>query len=376
MGRTASLSRVGNLSALTNRPVVGRPTVTSISPATGVEAGGTVVSIGGTNFESGMTFTIGGNACTSVSVTGSGSATATTPAGTGTDDVVGTTSYGSGTLAGGFAYSGASSGTTVLTMDYTRGGGTGRSNDALEDVNIWDVSSGYNASAGSQIVSAATAGAPGSGNVLQSLCGATPGGFLNALVTGLGTIDSGETRNYRWTFRFDQQISGDTEQHPIQDGTGGHSTISWGFYTYYTTATTWAFKFRPNAGSNGGLSGNDHYWGSALGALTTGTWYQFEIQIHRTSSTEFKMHGRVYNAAGTVIMDDEDFVNLNGTKNLSADSPTFNLHSTLGADTLDALHWGCNGITGATIGDPYAHEGGLKIVDGLSPGSGWIGAYS
>ncbi len=65
------------------------PTVSSISPATGLAAGGTTVTITGTNFvgsEEQVSF--GGTAATNVTVNSPTSITATTPAGNGTVDVV------------------------------------------------------------------------------------------------------------------------------------------------------------------------------------------------------------------------------------------------------------------------------------------------
>ena len=87
-------------------PVSGPPTVTSISPTSGTTAGGTSVTITGTNFISGTTVTIGGSSCTSVVVVSSTSITCTTPAGTaGAQDVVVATGVSpNATLAGGFTY--------------------------------------------------------------------------------------------------------------------------------------------------------------------------------------------------------------------------------------------------------------------------------
>jgi uncharacterized repeat protein (TIGR02059 family) len=87
-------------------PVSGPPTVTSISPTSGTTAGGTSVTITGTNFISGATVTIGGNSCTSVVVVSSTSITCTTPSGTaGSQDVVVATGVSpNATLAGGFTY--------------------------------------------------------------------------------------------------------------------------------------------------------------------------------------------------------------------------------------------------------------------------------
>ena len=57
------------------------PTVTSVSPNNGPTAGGTAVTITGTNFAAGATVTFGGTAATNVVVVSSTTITATTPAG-------------------------------------------------------------------------------------------------------------------------------------------------------------------------------------------------------------------------------------------------------------------------------------------------------
>lgn len=86
------------------------PTVTAISPNTGTTAGGTSVTITGTNFTGVTGVTIGGAAATSVTVVSDTSITATTPAGTaGTASVVVTTSGGSNAGNGLFTYSAPSS---------------------------------------------------------------------------------------------------------------------------------------------------------------------------------------------------------------------------------------------------------------------------
>ena len=64
------------------------PTLTLIAPANGSSAGGTSVTLTGTNFESGATVTIGPATATSVVVVSPTSITAITPAGTGAQNVV------------------------------------------------------------------------------------------------------------------------------------------------------------------------------------------------------------------------------------------------------------------------------------------------
>jgi hypothetical protein len=82
------------------------PSVASVSPSSGPTAGGTNVTITGTNFDSG-TVTIGGASATNVTVVSDTQITATTPAGTaGARDVAFTRSSDgkSDTLVGGFTY--------------------------------------------------------------------------------------------------------------------------------------------------------------------------------------------------------------------------------------------------------------------------------
>jgi len=81
------------------------PTVSSVTPNTGSTAGGTSVTITGTNFATGATVTFGATAATNVVVVNSTSITATTPAGSaGAVTVKVTVSGQSGNLTNGFTY--------------------------------------------------------------------------------------------------------------------------------------------------------------------------------------------------------------------------------------------------------------------------------
>ena len=84
---------------------VGTPTVSSVSPNNGPTAGGTGVTITGTNFAAGATVTFGGTAATNVVVVSSTSITATTPAhAAGAVTVTVTVNGQSGSLSNGFTY--------------------------------------------------------------------------------------------------------------------------------------------------------------------------------------------------------------------------------------------------------------------------------
>ncbi len=74
--------------------VAGTPTVTGISPTTGPHAGGTTVTITGTNFAGASAVKFGGSEATSFTVVSPTSITATSPAGSGTVDVTVTTPGG------------------------------------------------------------------------------------------------------------------------------------------------------------------------------------------------------------------------------------------------------------------------------------------
>lgn len=81
------------------------PTITDISPATGAIAGGTVVTITGTNLGNTTGVTFGGTAGTALTNTSSTEVTVTTPAhASGAVDVVLTTVAGPVTETGGYTY--------------------------------------------------------------------------------------------------------------------------------------------------------------------------------------------------------------------------------------------------------------------------------
>ena len=81
-------------------------TIGTLTPATGAAAGGTAVSMAGTNFSGTTGVTVGGAAATSVVVVSNERITFVTPAGTaGARDVVVQDDAGNVTKTGGFTYS-------------------------------------------------------------------------------------------------------------------------------------------------------------------------------------------------------------------------------------------------------------------------------
>ncbi len=86
-------------------PQSGAPTITSVTPASGLSTGGTPIVIVGTGFVSGATVAVGGAAATSVVVVSPTLITAVTPPGTGTAPLTVTTSAGASPAGAQFTYS-------------------------------------------------------------------------------------------------------------------------------------------------------------------------------------------------------------------------------------------------------------------------------
>jgi hypothetical protein len=99
------------------------PSVSGITPNTGSTAGGTSVTISGSNLRSATGITIGGNACTSPSANSDTAVTCTTPAGSaGTASVIVSTASGSSSANTLFTYTAASY--TISTTASPSMGGT------------------------------------------------------------------------------------------------------------------------------------------------------------------------------------------------------------------------------------------------------------
>lgn len=85
--------------------MLGNSVARGYGPQAGPAAGGTLVTVNGTNFVTGATVTFGGNPASGLIVVNSTTITCSTPAvAAGAVDVAVTTTGGTGTLTGGFTY--------------------------------------------------------------------------------------------------------------------------------------------------------------------------------------------------------------------------------------------------------------------------------
>lgn len=111
--------------ALTYAPVAS-PTITTVAPNAGPVAGGTVITLTGTGFKSGLTVTVGGTAATGVTFIDSTTVQATTPAKAAAvyNVVLTNTDGGSKTVLNGFIYQAAPVITAASPPSGTIAGGT------------------------------------------------------------------------------------------------------------------------------------------------------------------------------------------------------------------------------------------------------------
>jgi hypothetical protein len=101
------------------------PTISAVNPSSGTTAGGDAVTIDGSGFFAPVSVTFGGNGAVSLSVVSTTQMTCTTPAhAAATVDVVATTSWGTGSKAGGFTYADPPTVSSVSPNQGPPGGGT------------------------------------------------------------------------------------------------------------------------------------------------------------------------------------------------------------------------------------------------------------
>jgi hypothetical protein len=157
----------------------------------------------------------------------------------------------------------------------------------------------------------------------------------------------------------------DEGSHPIQDG-GAVSQSNW----YMSTTNSGA-----NLGS--GQWGLDFFFGGnpwgfdcfTLGArdgqytpLQKGQVYRFEIQVVRTAQSRFRFHVWVYNSAGNLLYDDNDFHSRDGSRTLANYEHTFNVV----ANTSIFLA-GWNGIAGGASWPIHSSDqAAFAVVQGFA----------
>ncbi|MHC5018853.1 MAG: IPT/TIG domain-containing protein [Planctomycetota bacterium] len=150
------------------------PTLTNVTPGAGPLAGGTALTLTGTNFVTGATVTVGGSSATSVTVVSASTITCTAPSGTQGPATVVVTNIDtqSATLAGGYIYQGPAP--TLSSVSPAAGPLAGGTTVTLTGTNFvagatvtfgGNPATGVNVVSGTQITCATPAGTIGSTNV-------------------------------------------------------------------------------------------------------------------------------------------------------------------------------------------------------------------
>ncbi|HEY0674232.1 MAG TPA: Ig-like domain-containing protein [Longimicrobiales bacterium] len=250
----------------------------------------------------------------------------------------------------------------VFSSDFSTALGT--SSAAVTDGGRWNIQATTPETM--RIISAAGLGFP-SANVMEMIATSERQGFAIIRKTGMPIPAVGESRYYRWYIRVMQPDNlSDYNSHPIQDGNAASQT-NWMFLVIGQggPGSVPAGHYQPEFWANSAAYPNQRWYGPDLPKNQT---YRYELQIHRVTSTQFQMHVRIYNSAGTLVADDDDFRNYDVGVTL-ASNPTFPLTA---ATNLDGLNAGNNGIANLPAGSnfTYAYEGAFAVCSG-----GWCGPY-
>jgi hypothetical protein len=203
------------------------PTVTSVSPNNGPTAGGTAVTITGTNFAAGATVTIDGAAATNVVVVSATQITATTPAGTaGVANMAVTVNGQTGTLANGFTYV---TSPTVASVSPATGSTTGGTAVTIAGTNF---ATGATVTFGS---AAATNVVVVSGTSITATTPAGSAGAVTVTVTNPGALSGSLPMGFTYAVVPPTVTSISPNNGPIAGGTA--VTITGTNFTSGATAT-------------------------------------------------------------------------------------------------------------------------------------------
>lgn len=180
--------------------------------------------------------------------------------------------------------------------------------------------------------------------------------------TGMATPTPPFDRFYRCYYRHVKiSITGGNNQHPTQDGNAQGDT-NWTFNVNQIDNAT----YKVNYGVSGeGVFNNARYYSPVL---QTGVTYRFEHHFQLLSTTQCRIHVRVFDyPAGDQILGDSDFINEGGTFTL-ATNPILGVHD---YTKLDGLNFGCNGVNNLTQDELHSYQAAYAVSD-----TTWLGPYS
>ena len=188
---------------------VAAPTISSISPSTGSTAGGTSVSITGTNLTGASAVKFGSNNASSYTVNSSISITATSPAGSGTVDVTATTVGGTSATSGSDQFTYSVAAPTVTLVSPNSGPTAGGTSVSITGTNFSSVS---NVKFGSTSAASYTV------NSTTSITATSPAGTGAVditVVAAAGTSATGSPDQFTYTTGFVINVTYDTASNTV-----------------------------------------------------------------------------------------------------------------------------------------------------------------
>lgn len=246
--------------------------------------------------------------------------------------------------------------TLIFASSFATATGTGA--NAISDGGKWPIDGGQGHNI---IANPGNVGFPAAmPNLFSVDCKAVNDGFCLLRTTDLGIPTRPFTRYYRWYFRLIKTLDTDGTQHPIQDG-NSISDSNWTLNVNQIDDDTWRASFE------GGATQRFNHVDSGI-ILDTHHTYRFEISIENLNTTDFRMHVRVYNESGTLVLDDEDLEGEVSPNPMLSSNPTLtyaNEDVSPGAFTC-----GNNGWNDMAVDQTHSYQSGFAVSD-----EDWCGPY-
>jgi uncharacterized protein YjdB len=254
--------------------------------------------------------------------------------------------------------------TVVWTSEWSSGLGT--TTAARTDGSRWDIIGDPGVALA--VIPTGALGFPTT-NVLEVTVRESSEGFARLAKTGLPVPANGQSIFYRWYYRSEIGSTADNSTHPIESGQNGG--LDWSWNVQVQSNTTWWPEFR--SGGNQMDANRARFAGPVL---QRGVTYRFELQIEKINATDYRAHLRVYDTAGVLIADDDDFSNwasglFPSQRMTLADLPILNF-ATNGGANLQEIRAGNNGLAHSGYGSMvFAYQAAFAVCTG-----NWCGAYT
>ena len=252
-----------------------------------------------------------------------------------------------------------STGTTLFESDWRTATGTGTT--ALRDGTKWSEWVNYGGPQLLSVVPASGMGFPsGMANVLRVLQMGESDAEHMQLTNGIPAPQVGDHLYYRIYTRVDEASqAGRGSDHPVEPMPGACPFL-WTFKRQISSTgwtPEWQFSNTPS----------EEWWNLRV-QLQKNVVYRIEWHFHFLTSSTFKFDTRIYDAAGTLLYTDADFLSGNFlNQTLAARDPNFRNTNN---DCFRHLFVGNNGQASWAATNTYTYWGGVKVCR-----DGWCGAY-